>query len=80
MKGHARKQRKNLELHICVFQKEAEEKRKLYEEAVAAGDEDAIAEARTQGTEMNKKALDMMAKYGAMADEIFNSVKAGFGV
>ena len=27
-----------------------------------------------------EKALDMLAKYGAMADEIFNSVKAGFGV
>lgn len=26
VKGHARNQRKNLELHICVFQKEAEEK------------------------------------------------------
>ena len=30
--------------------------------------------------EMNAKALSMMAEYGAIADEIFNSVKAGFGV
>ena len=29
---------------------------------------------------MNAKALGMLATYGAMADEIFNSVKAGFGV
>ena len=29
---------------------------------------------------MNAKALGMLAKYGAMADEIFNTVKAGFGV
>ena len=28
--------------------------------------------------EMNAKALGMMAKYGAMADEIFETVKAGF--
>ena len=31
---------------------------KAYEEAVAAGNEDAAAELRTQGLEMNKKALD----------------------
>ena len=30
--------------------------------------------------EMNEKALGMLAKYGAMADEIFNTVKAGFSV
>ena len=30
--------------------------------------------------EMNKKALTMLSDYGAMADEIFNTVKAGFGV
>ena len=30
--------------------------------------------------EMNTKALTMLAEYGAMADEIFNTVKAGFGV
>ena len=30
--------------------------------------------------QMNEKALGMLAKYGAMADEIFNTVKAGFGV
>ena len=30
--------------------------------------------------EMNAKALGMMDKYCTMADEIFNSVKAGFGV
>ena len=29
---------------------------------------------------MNAKALGMMAEYGAIADEIFNTVKAGFGV
>ena len=29
--------------------------------------------------EMNAKALAMMAEYGAIADQIFNSVKAGFG-
>jgi len=29
---------------------------------------------------MNAKALGMMAKYGAMADEIFETVKSGFGV
>ena len=35
---------------------------------------------RQVAEEMNTKALDMMAKYGAMADEVFNTVKAGFGV
>ena len=30
--------------------------------------------------EMNAKALGMLDKYGAMADEIFETVKAGFGV
>ena len=30
--------------------------------------------------EMNAKCLGMLATYGAMADEIFNTVKAGFGV
>ena len=30
--------------------------------------------------DLNAKALGMMDKYCAMADEIFNSVKAGFGV
>ena len=34
---------------------------------------------RLLGKEVNE-ALGMLAKYGAMADEIFNSVKAGFGV
>ena len=29
--------------------------------------------------EMNAKANGMLVKYGAMADEIFNTVKAGFG-
>ena len=35
---------------------------------------------REVAEEMNAKALGMMDKYCAMADEIFNSVKAGFGV
>ena len=35
---------------------------------------------RAVADEMNAKALGMMAKYCPMADEIFNSVKAGFGV
>ena len=35
---------------------------------------------RAVAEEMNAKALGMMAKYCPMADEIFNSVKAGFGV
>ena len=35
---------------------------------------------RAVAEEMNAKALGMMAEYGAIADEIFNSVKAGFGV
>ena len=35
---------------------------------------------REVAAEMNAKALDMLDKYGAIADEIFNSVKAGFGV
>ena len=35
---------------------------------------------RALAEEMNAKALGMMDKYCAMADEIFNSVKAGFGV
>ena len=35
---------------------------------------------RAVAEEMNAKALGMMDKYCAMADEIFNSVKAGFGV
>jgi len=35
---------------------------------------------REVAEEMNAKALGMLDKYGAMADEIFNSVKAGFGV
>ena len=35
---------------------------------------------RDIANEMNAKALGMMDKYCAMADEIFNSVKAGFGV
>jgi hypothetical protein len=30
--------------------------------------------------EMNAKALNMLDKYGAIADEIFRIVKAGFGV
>ena len=35
---------------------------------------------RDIANEMNAKALGMMAEYGAIADEIFNTVKAGFGV
>ena len=35
---------------------------------------------REVAEEMNAKALGMLAKYGDMADEIFNTVKAGFGV
>ena len=35
---------------------------------------------RAVAEEMNAKALGMMDKYCAMADEIFNTVKAGFGV
>ena len=35
---------------------------------------------REKAEELNRKALGMMDKYCAMADEIFNSVKAGFGV
>ena len=35
---------------------------------------------REIAAEMNAKALGMMDKYCPMADEIFNSVKAGFGV
>ena len=35
---------------------------------------------RAVAEEMNAKALGMMDKYCPMADEIFNSVKAGFGV
>ena len=35
---------------------------------------------REVAEEMNAKCLGMLDKYGAMADEIFNSVKAGFGV
>ena len=35
---------------------------------------------RDIANEMNAKALGMMDKYCAMADEIFESVKAGFGV
>ena len=34
---------------------------------------------REVAEEMNAKALGMMAKYCPMADEIFNTVKAGFG-
>ena len=41
---------------------------KAYEEAVAAGDEDAAAEARTQGFELNKKALDA---FQAVQDKFF---------
>ena len=33
-----------------------------------------------QCEELNTKALTMLATYGAKADEIFNTVKAGFGV
>ena len=39
-----------------------------------------LAVNRDVANEMNAKALGMMDKYCAMADEIFNSVKAGFGV
>ena len=35
---------------------------------------------REVAEEMNAKALGMLDQYGAMADEIFNTVKAGFGV
>ena len=35
---------------------------------------------RELAAEMNAKALGMMDKYCPLADEIFNSVKAGFGV
>ena len=35
---------------------------------------------REVAEEMNTKALTMLATYGAKADEIFNTVKAGFGV
>ena len=35
---------------------------------------------REVAEEMNAKALGMLDKYGAMADGIFNTVKAGFGV
>ena len=35
---------------------------------------------RAVAEEMIAKALSMMAEYGAIADEIFNTVKAGFGV
>ena len=35
---------------------------------------------RDVAEEMNAKALGMMDKYCALADEIFNTVKAGFGV
>ena len=35
---------------------------------------------RAVADEMNGKALNMLAVYGAKADEIFNTVKAGFGV
>ena len=35
---------------------------------------------REKAEEMNAKCLDMLATYGALADEIFNTVKAGFGV
>ncbi len=35
---------------------------------------------RAVAEELNAKALGMMAKYCPMADEIFDSVKAGFGV
>ena len=35
---------------------------------------------RAVAEEMNAKALGMLDKYCAMADEIFNTVKAGFGV
>jgi len=35
---------------------------------------------REVAEQMNTKALNMLAKYGAKADEIFNTVKSGFGV
>ena len=35
---------------------------------------------RDVAEQMNRKALGMMEQYGNLADEIFNSVKAGFGV
>ena len=35
---------------------------------------------REVAEQMNEKALGWLAKYGAMADEIFNTVKSGFGV
>jgi hypothetical protein len=35
---------------------------------------------REKAEELNTKALAMLDKYGPMADEIFNTVKAGFGV
>ena len=41
---------------------------------------DPTKERRLDIQEMNAKALGMLSKYGAMADEIFNTVKAGFGV
>jgi len=34
---------------------------------------------REVAEEMNKKANDMLSTYCALADEIFNTVKAGFG-
>jgi formiminotetrahydrofolate cyclodeaminase len=35
---------------------------------------------REKAEELNTKCLTMLAEYGAKADEIFNTVKAGFGV
>ena len=35
---------------------------------------------REKAEELNGKCLTMLAEYGAKADEIFNTVKAGFGV
>ena len=35
---------------------------------------------REKAEEMNAKCLAMLSEYGAKADEIFNTVKAGFGV
>ena len=35
---------------------------------------------REKAEEMNAKCLQMLSEYGAKADEIFNTVKAGFGV
>ena len=35
---------------------------------------------REVAEELNAKALGMLSKYGKMADEIFETVKAGFGV